>query len=286
MRSALLLLPLLAAGCNTKATAALGGYPRARVENATDARSWTGASAPNMYFSGLVPAVGLDSKLPDGGASDCPKVTRSATGVLAEGGCTDALGQKWFGSLEERLDGADAGTGTLTYSAYGNEGTTECGGQMLMRKQLHYGSMVISPASDGVTFQIDLYSEYDGAKQDCTPVSFTTAVSYQGSHRTGDVWSGKGQLGSSQLGKVSAETRDEVLAGPCSFEAESGSTTLDVYDGTIVYTYDGATKCDATSTVRWSKNGMDEGELTGVQCSSGSGLALALACLALRRRRR
>ena len=79
----------------------------------------------------------------------------------------------------------------------------------------------------------------------------TVAFSYRGTAKN-DVWNGSGSMGNSVTGKVSAETKDEVTAGSCDYEAESGTTTITSGSSKVVITYDGASKCDMSSTVKWS----------------------------------
>mgnify|MGYP001270728821 CR=1 FL=1 len=49
----------------------------------------------------------------------------------------------------------------------------------------------------------------------------------------------------------------------------------------MVVTYDGESDCDEASTVQWSLNGEDQGEMEGVSCSTGTQPKNALAILGL-----
>ena len=82
--------------------------------------------------------------------------------------------------------------------------------------------------------------------------------------------------------------------GVCQDEALSGQTSITGLRA-VEIRYDGATDCDAESTVTWSLDGVVQaGELTGVECSATPGrrgswvtlLVLGVVALVLVRRRR
>lgn len=54
----------------------------------------------------------------------------------------------------------------------------------------------------------------------------------------------------------------------CRDEAISGQTTVSVANGVAVFRYDGETDCDEESTVTWTLDGVDHGEISGVSCAA------------------
>jgi len=123
----------------------------------------------------------------------------------------------------------------------------------------------------------------------------TLAFAYSGSQREEsgrETWNGEGRVGSAAdgvyRGTTEAEVRDQSV---CGHEAISGKTTVSVANGVAVFRYDGETDCDDESTVTWTLDGVDQGEISGVSCAAvavenASWLALPLLLLAFRRRTR
>ena len=273
------------ASCGSKSLGMLAGYPNAELTDAGEVKTWSAVSAPNMYAFGYTPTLIVSlSGLGDAGDPNCPKTTTTDTTTHVEGGCTDTGGRAWFGAYDEVQDAPDSGTGHITYAQFGYSVTTDCMGQPLPEKLVYDGTFTVN-GSGTQTFMLDLVTTSTGADATCAPQTATAAISYSGTNDNG-TWNGSGQYGDSLVGKVSGVTKDEVVPGSCSSEAQSGTTTLTSGPSTVVITYDGATKCDSTSTVKWSLNGTDMGELTGVRCEASAGLLAAAAVLALLRRRR
>jgi hypothetical protein len=273
--------------CGSKSDATLAGLPDAPLKDSVDAKKWSQISAPNAYGLGLFPSLLVGLTGPDGGSDpSCPAQMKTDTTLHVSGGCTDNQGRQWLGTMDQMTDTPDGGTGHITYAGFGYSEMTGCSGQMLETKVVYDGTLSVTGSQDNQQFSVDVTSTSSGPDTSCAMKSGTSATSYQGTITTNSTWNGSGSTGNSVDGKVHGVTKDEVLDGPCSSEAQSGTTTVTSGADTVVITYDGATKCDATSTVKWSLNGADMGELTGVRCSSGVGLLAAAAGLWLLRRRR
>jgi hypothetical protein len=118
----------------------------------------------------------------------------------------------------------------------------------------------------------------------CAAPATSIAYAYSGSFKGADTsrtWNGSGKAGTSALGGASVSTKDEVISSSvCGHEAASGTTTVTAGSTSMVITYDGATKCDTDSRVKWSLDGADQGELVGVQCGVAPGGELAALALA------
>jgi hypothetical protein len=160
----------------------------------------------------------------------------------------------------------------------------DCSGQMVDTKLVYDGTFNVTANGSTKQFTVDLTSTSSGSDTSCVTMTGSSATSYSGTV-TDNTWNGSGDTGNSTQGKVHGETKDEVLSGPCSSEAQSGTTTLTSGSNTVIITYDGATKCDQSSTVKWSLNGTDMGELTGVRCEASAGLLAGASALWLLRRR-
>lgn len=171
--------------------------------------------------------------------------------------------------------------------------------------------MSMAPDGDGTAFETDIVLTAEGVDEStCQPEDLTGAYDYAGTVVNGpdvdgdnepdsSTWNGSGTVGWSGIGKASVSTEDELLtsvtvgfmtggtAAECSYEAMSGSTTIEGDGATAVILYDGATDCDSTSTVTWTLNGANQGEVEGISCRIGTrnrpgaaaGLAFVIAAL-------
>jgi MYXO-CTERM domain-containing protein len=253
----------------------LDGYPPIELSPGNVA-AFAGASAPNIFGIGiaLLAAPNLAND------PNCPKVTETAIETVYEGGCTTMQGNQVVGkaSVRETADG-DA---TIEYVGWGMGNTETCNGAMVDTLATYTGTMHIDKTATGAaSFDLEIEINAEGPDENsCAIYSATAGYDYAGSFVGGEnaqggfdlnsasTWNGSGQVGSSVLGKFNTKTADELVdRSACETEAISGTTTLSSGSDTAVITYDGATDCEMTSTVRWSLNGVDQGELTDVQCS-------------------
>ncbi len=247
------------------------------------------ASTPWMMFITLSPQ-GMLGAAPEG---DCPVVTSTNTGAVTQGDCTAEDGTVWYGT-------ATTSGFKTTYEGFGVSTATECadGGT---NTAIYDGVVTMIPTqSGGIQFEADLLVHSYGVEDDCTlfdrelGVAYTGNSEYSGEDEDTDgqpdnqTFNGSGLFGMSDAGQVHGTTDNELINSiVCDFEAASGSTTLTAGGQTAVITYDGATDCSEEATVTWTLDGVDQGELSGVSCSTSGGLALgwALPALALLRRR-
>lgn len=249
---------------------------------------FSSASAPGVFISAALPLLTISADQLSGEEVTCPEIVVEGAVTTYTGGCTAEDGVEWFGVAV-----SDEATG-VTYEDFGyTRASEDCSGVM---ETLSFSGGIAVVESEGMTeFDIDVVIAIEGAEDDCSTQSEVQAIAYEGSQAvSGEVttWNGSGQYGSLLHGVVEAATVDEVLhdAG-CATEAESGTTTLSSGANEVVITYDGATDCAENSTVTWTLNGEEQGELEGVACSSRGGpmggalLVLAGLVGALRRRR-
>jgi len=282
------------------------GLPPGTIQTATDMKAWAGASAPGAYYSGLTGLLiaGIDGVGTGSGSGSsapaCPTKTTTDTTTSYTGGCTDDKGRMWFGSATSVGDSTTGGT--ITYDGFGYDGMATCM-NMMYPQHIQFDGTLKQNIGTTNTFTVNVTTTSDGVNSmTCVTASGKSAVVYSGSFTPtgadtngdgtpdGKLWEGSGDFGNTLTGRVSATTVDELVDNSvCSHEAASGTTTVTAGNDVAVITYDGATDCNTMSTVTWTLNGVDQGELTGVSCHSGGGrgswpLAVALA-LVLRSRR-
>jgi hypothetical protein len=240
-------------------------------------RALTSASAPNLFAAGVIVLTLADV------ADDptCPKITEEGDTKTYAGGCTDASGQEWTGTAT--IDGVDTDDATIRYDNFGTRKRQECQGASGTTELAYDGTMHARKIEAGhASFDLDLRFAVSGmAEGSCAEVDAQGAYDYAGEVEGMEqapgieldgptVWNGSGRVGYTTLGRVDASTADERLDGSkCSTEALSGTTTLRSVGDAAVIAYDGATDCDESSTVTWTLNGKDQGELVGVRCTYG-----------------
>lgn len=281
----------------------INSLPPASVTSSSNVIAFASiSSAPAVFAAGAAPVALGQFAGQNGG---CPTVTQNGNSVTVTGGCTDGSGQTWSGTARSTETG-------ISYNDFSIASTDTCNGTTFNTLTTFNGTM--TPTSTG-GFEADLRYDLSGFDEDsCQAVDGTIAWSYSGTSVAGTgesaTWSGTGIIGMSGVGvdengdittavdgMVEAETTDEVIdENACQDEALSGTTTIRGGTDTVVITYDGATDCDTESTVRWSLNGTDQGEIAGVACTvsgtssgaPGTGFAFAalagLAALLVRRR--
>jgi MYXO-CTERM domain-containing protein len=263
---------------------------------AEDMQRWLDdASAPALYAQAILPLAVAGFS----GDTACPVVVETDTSTTYDGGCTDTDGNEWIGHAEAN-GAAMSGTGQIVYDGFGFVG--EVDGCVGMRGTMTWNGVVDQTLNDDGSLTVDIDLRLDGDSFDadagCAALVATYGVDYrltmveEGADR--DIFSGSGRVGNSQDGVVAVETEDEVIDDAvCGDEALSGRTTIAASGHTAVVTYDGATDCDTTSTVTWTYDGADQGEVEGVSCAAGGSgggaaslLLIGLALVGVRRRRR
>jgi hypothetical protein len=275
-------------GCDVS-TATLNSYPPGVLKTAEDLQYWSTASAPNVYMNSVMPM--MLAELMTQMDAGCPIKTTSGAIDTYQGGCT--IGDtSWVGTMT--VDNSAPDAGTVRFEDFGFQESEDCGGGTVTTKATYKGSFIQSPGSSGdSTFKVDLVMEGEGTDGgSCDLMTASAAWNYEGrmNDDTG-VWNGKGRVGNSERGVVSAETANETIdEAVCSDEAASGTTTLTAGSDTAVITYDGASDCQPTSTVTWTLNGVSQGTVAGIPCSAAPAgvqtLALLVAAAALWRSRR
>lgn len=303
-------LGVVAAGCDGgggeggggQAATILDDLPPAAIANTADLLVYATGSAPNAMLLGLLP-YGLVSF---GNDPNCPVVAQNGSTATYTGGCTDTSGNTFGGTMT--ITQASQTSGSAEYDGFSIATTTTCAGTAYTNTTTYNGSA----GSTGTGFDVDVVVAVDGVdeEENCTTTDGTIALEYAGTiTQNGDAqtFGGSGRIGydvafTSTAGTFNLEgvadvsTADEVVDDAvCNTEALSGTTTIEAGSDTAVITYDGATDCDPESTVNWSLNGTNMGEVAGIACAvhpgaDARGLAAALAALAfgvlaVRRRR-
>lgn len=250
-------------------------------------KSLTFGSAPQIWYSHFVWALG--ATVTD---VDCPVVSTTPTSTTYTGGCTDSIGVEWGGSYTYGV-GTD-GDIEITWDNFSLRQPQPCDGG---------GTVDNVSAFDG-TFGGGYYTEdfevsttgtatvVDTAA--CTAATRNFKIEYTGTQVEIDAYNdrfdGSGTYADDVGGKAEVQTIGEILGDACGSEAVSGVTLLTTPTDQVSIIYDGAIDCDATPTVNWQLNGVPQGEIEGVACSSTGSAGLGLFALAplaalIRRRR-
>jgi len=276
-----LLSGLLLLGCN--GGSGIGGTAGEVLDDLDDATFspepatatfWAAASAPNAYTRAQLPILEAND------SPDCPGRATDGDATTYTGDCTTTEGVTWSGTARVvRREEGSGGTRTIAYTGFGTD-------------VLYDGEFGDEATATTLSYTIDL--------------AFSGAVT-GGLHHVGglvtqgnpadperddpQLWNGRGHYGDTVHGVAAVTTEDELLdVNGCDTEAMSGSTTIASAEHTIVFAYDGATKCDATNAARWSLDGIDQGEVAGIGCNAGgiggSGAALLIAIAMVARRKR
>lgn len=189
--------------------------------------------------------------------SSCPVVSEAGDVITIEGDCTEEGGKQWVGSVT--IERSGDGDRELTYSDFGAFSDPD-------QQSTRSGTVVVRRINDSLhEFDVDLGHASD----------VTTTIEYSGSVEGGytgrTVWNGSGTVsraGSvSPTGTVSVNTVAQVIdSEECSGQPASGQTTISNDEHVVVVTYDGASDCDDDEAARFSVDGEDRGELTGIMC--------------------
>jgi hypothetical protein len=241
-------------------------------------RVWANAVSPVAVFLQAYDPVSQSYAQPDVYKdATCPVITDDGTTLGIAGECTDATGQRWYGSAQVVRSGTSDRDVTLDgYGHSSDSGDSRATGTVAIHELLDgsHSFAVHLVVEGGMRLAID----YEG-----------TVAGFYGDAVT--VWSGHGTVDRTgplrPTGQVVATTVDQRLDSVCSGESASGATTIAADGHTVVITYDGATDCDAEHSARWSFDGRERGLVSGISCaaspggaSRGAGL-LGLAALAL-----
>jgi hypothetical protein len=296
-------------------TAFLDGIPEADLSTSENIGVWAQASAPNVFLQALLPTILIADHISrwqeagNTGLPACPVLTgyndmgeATGTDTSAVGGCTDYTGVEWLGSNSqfmldsETISIVNDGFGTSTPSA-------DCAGKnddYIIHSYSEWSGF------EGDTFTISLLSGLTSTTHyvddSCAPVDEGMAldvVMTRQSETVGEAeeitWNQAGHTASKTIvatGQMDIETVDEVTNDSiCASEAISGSTHFTTSVQTAAVHYDGETDCSEDSTVTWTLDGAEQGEISGVSCSSTAnarglrGLLLSMGMLLIFRRR-
>ena len=233
------------------------------------------------------------------GLPPCPTLTgyndmgeAVGTETSAVGGCTDHNGVAWMGSSSqymldvETIAMVNDGFGTSTPSA-------DCKGV-----SDHFSIHSYSEWSDfaGDTNTVSLLSALGSTTHmvddSCKPVEegmaldvVMTRKSVMAGEAEEVTWNQTGHTAAQTIaatGQMDIETKDEVTNDSiCYSEAISGSTHFTTSVQTAAVHYDGGTDCSDESTVTWTLDGVDQGEISGVSCASTTRRGLPFMWLSL-----
>jgi hypothetical protein len=269
------------------------GLAEADLTDAEAMSLWAQASAPMVFVQALLPSLLVSDQISrwqaagNAGVPDCPVLTGydengQATGMetSAEGGCTDHDGTQWLGRTSQYMAGS---TVILLNERFG----TSTPSDVCMGKNDDFtihSYAVWSFAEDGDSDSMDLLSALNTTTHDpnksCESVEEGSALKVVLDRSTVELesggeettWSHVGQASfksADRSGNLDIETVDEVTNDTiCETEAISGDTFFTTSAHEAVIHYDGGTDCSEESTVTWTLDGADQGELSGISCSS------------------
>ena len=253
--------------------------PDTALADPTEVARWENLARPD--FLALLGMLTVLVEKPEGG---CPSVRRDGAYTVVEGGCVDAKGNEHLGRA--RITHTD-GQARARLRDYGK---VEGG-----KKTTLTGIVVLdtdTPAEFDIDLRIDAHPDLD----DMAPGSTWLAIHATGRKQAG-AWSMQGELATESMGRVRARATDIVLdEDQCGSEPLSGQLELWSGEHHVQIGYDGATDCDSDGTAAWWRDGVAQGELSGIHgtldCSvdprggrPGLGVGvLALILLGLRRR--
>lgn len=239
-------LGLSGLGCSASGRALRSAPPAALAEPAP-VLAWEDLARPDGLYT-IATFVGLV------GAQEgpCPRVERSGSVTTVHGKCTDPQGDRIEGKARviERN-----GETLVRLRGYGDAEAKVWGRVRLWTEPRPH-------------FTIDLRIE-PGLELEHVPgpAPAWTAIEAEGHRDEHGAWQAEGRLAAEGHGRVRMRATDVVLGDECSHEPLRGTTELWAGDEHVVITYDGATDCDSDGTARWSRNGVDQGELSGIDGS-------------------
>ncbi|MEM6990767.1 MAG: hypothetical protein AAF721_09725 [Myxococcota bacterium] len=262
-------------GCSAAAPATRRA-PAAQLQTAEQVRFWEELSRPDVLAilaAWVTPARGPDSV--------CPDVRVHGAATLFTGGCRH--GRTSVDGEAEVLRSTDGWRARMR--EYGDARLTTTG-------SVQWWEGPEARAS----FALDVHLTLASADPEEPE---WLAVRYRGGTDE-DGWHGRGRLAAEGHGSVSVDSdRLDLAAKRCGSEPLAGHTRLRAGQTEVDITYDGASDCDVPGTAQWTRDGVDQGELTDIMgvtgCApkpSGSpgdgapGGALVLLLFAPRRRRR
>lgn len=301
-----LLLPaFVVPGCGGTSSDSVDYPPADLADDPVTAKRYAATSAPNVYLQAefMISSADLTLQL---NMETCPVKTVDGDVTTYVGGCTTSKGEVWTGKATVTGNASDGTAGSIVYEGFGRSGTSKCNTVDYPSSITYDGKLEYGGTAPTFTWSVRTTAESMGPNKDanCEMRIAELGVVYDDTLRQGtkdadhdgDIddtfWNGHGQLGDSIYGTVDATTTEEAVDNQaCDKEALSGTTTASAGGHSISIVYDGATDCNAASTVHWQYDGADRGELSGVQCgasgsSRGAWFVVGAVLLARRRRRR
>ncbi len=224
--------------------------PVVPLETADEVSWWESTARPDTLGIIAVFVALVD----DGGDGECPAVDESGNSTVVTGGCTDASGKVWTGKASHKTDGA---VSRVRLRDFG-------------QGQARLTGTVELEANDRPQFAMNLRME--GPTLHSGPdAPQWMALDVRGARETNGAWSGEGDLAAQGKGRVRMKAHDIMFDDKgCGHEPVAGRLELWSGEHHVVVDYDGATDCDPTGTARWSRDGVEQGELDvdgGLDCN-------------------
>ncbi|MCH9688032.1 MAG: hypothetical protein K0V04_41765 [Deltaproteobacteria bacterium] len=217
--------------------------PAASFEQEVDVAWWEAVARPEVLY--LMAEWASVTAEP---GSVCPSVHRNGSVDTIEGGCTDKFGKAWTGRARRlRVDGGFQ----IRMKDFGHD------------KARYSGRVQVF--EDGHRFDMDLV--YEGT--DLTSVEGVSpkwlAFDVSGERAPDGRWRGEGKLAADGHGRVKMKASDLAFdSASCKTEPLSGTLQLWAGGHAVEVDYDGRGDCDPVGTARWSRDGVDQGELEGI----------------------
>lgn len=236
---------------------------------------WEGLARPDVLhtIAVLLSAVGE-------GEGDCPRVEQDGVFTIVTGGCTDGSGTVRTG-WARRITAHDEIRARL--HDFGDARTRITGRTRVSTE-------------DEPRFELDLRVTSETPMEDLAPGSRWIAIDVQGRVDAQRRWYADGRLAAEGQGAVRIRSSGlEFDRDRCAQEPLGGNVELWSGEHRVEIRYDGATDCDPERTARWWRDGVEQGELRGIEghagCSVGGGREvdgwgwlLVLLIVGLRRR--
>lgn len=249
---AIVALALPAAGCSASHRQ-LRKAPPAALADPASVVVWEGLARPDLLhlIAGLLAAV-------DASKGECPRVDQDGALTVVTANCTDGSGSLRSGRA--RIVTREGEVRARLRGFGDHDG-------------LVWGSVRV--ATEGAPrFALDVRVEANEPMRDLAPGSTWLAIDARGHRDPRGRWTVEGELAAEGRGRVRMrDTELELDDERCSHEPLTGLTELWAGEHHVEIRYDGATDCDDPGTARWWRNGVDQGELSGIAGGSGCSVA-------------
>ncbi|MEX1365367.1 MAG: hypothetical protein AB1Z98_19730 [Nannocystaceae bacterium] len=246
MRTATLCSAILAialTGCSASRPALRHAAP-AELVSAASVAAWENLSRPDSLHqvASWVALLGAST-------TECPTVERSENITILRGDCVDSSGQRHEGFARITTDEDEV---RVRLRGYGEPEEGLATGRVRVWTKPY------------PRYAIDLAIEPGTAPRDPSAPSSWTAIDAKGHRDAAGTWHGTARLVVDGRGRADASATGIEISEACEHEPARGTMELRTEGHTARIEYDGATDCDPEGTGRWWLDGVEQGELSGI----------------------